>query len=145
MALISLIDEDRQWFKSHFGLEASETPLDISFCRHAIEEPTVFVVPDATKDARFAQNPIVTGDPGIRFYAGAPLKSPRGAQIGTLCVVDQLPRRPLRPTEEQMLADLAAIVIDQMELRLALRRAGRPDPTRDRTLDGSAGMLEVRQ
>lgn len=150
MALISLIDENRQWFKSHFGLDATETPLDISFCRHAIEEPNVFVVPDATKDARFAQNPAVTGEPGIRFYAGAPLKSPLGPQIGTLCVVDQLPRRPLRPTEEQMLADLAAIVIDQMELRLALRRAGRPDPTRARsldggTLDGSAGMLEVRQ
>jgi GAF domain-containing protein len=127
IALISLIDEARQWFKSHHGLDASETPLHVSFCRHAIENEGVFMVPDATKDDRFATNPLVTGDPGIRFYAGAPLRTPSGAQVGTLCVIDQLPRRALRATEQQMLTDLAAIVVDEMELRLALRQAQRQE------------------
>ena len=129
IALISLIDEHRQWFKSTHGIDATETPLHVSFCKHAIQQRDVFVIPDATKDDRFCKNEFVTGDPGIRFYAGAPLRSPLGSQIGTLCVVDKLPRRPLRLTEEQMLEDLAAIVIDQLELRLALRKAGRQDPT----------------
>lgn len=129
IALISLIDEHRQWFKSHYGLDATETPLHVSFCKHAIARREVFVIPDATKDERFAENSLVTGEPGIRFYAGAPLRSPLGCQIGTLCIIDKLPRRALQHTEQQMLADLAAMVIDQMELRLALRLAGRPDPT----------------
>jgi GAF domain-containing protein len=129
IALISLVDEHRQWFKSHHGLEVTETPLDVSFCKHAIENRHVFVVPDATKDERFTTNALVTGEPGIRFYAGAPLRTPLGTQIGTLCVIDNLPRRSMQPTEEQMLADLAALVIDQLELRLALRLAGKADPT----------------
>jgi GAF domain-containing protein len=132
IALISLLDENRQWFKSHYGIDATETPLHVSFCRHAIEHEGIFVVPDATKDNRFSNNSLVTGDPGIRFYAGAPLHTPDGAPVGTLCVIDKLPRRALMPTEEQMLADLAAMVVDEMELRFALRQAQRqahlPDP-----------------
>lgn len=123
IALISLIDETRQWFKSHYGLDATETPLCVSFCKHAIEDEGVFVVTDATQDERFATNALVTGAPGIRFYAGAPLRTPDGVQIGTLCVIDKLPRRPLLATERQMLTDLAAMVVDEMELRLALRQA----------------------
>ena len=125
IALISLIDENRQWFKSHHGLDASETPLHVSFCRHAIKRECVFVVPDATKDERFATNSLVTGDPGIRFYAGAPLRTPSGVQVGTLCVIDRLPRRALLPTEQQTLSDLAAVVVDEMELRFALKQARR--------------------
>jgi GAF domain-containing protein len=129
IALVSLIDETRQWFKSHYGLDGVETPLTVSFCKHAIEQEGVFVIPDATKDERFADNALVTGDPGIRFYAGAPLRAPSGAQIGTLCVIDTLPRRQFQISEKQILLDLAAVVIDEMELRLALRKLKHPDPS----------------
>ena len=128
IALISLVDETRQWFKSHHGLDASETPIHLSFCKHAIEGEGVFVVTDATKDERFALNSLVTSDPGIRFYAGAPLRTPTGVQVGTLCIIDRMPRRALLPTEQQMLADLAALVVDEMELRLALKQAIRQAP-----------------
>jgi GAF domain-containing protein len=125
IALISLIDEDRQWFKSHHGLDATETPLSESFCLHAVENgPGVFVVPDATRDDRFVDNPLVTGAPGIRFYAGAPLCTSSGARIGTLCVIDTLPRpRALSSSEKRALEDLAAVAIDEMELRRNLLRA----------------------
>ena len=142
IALISLVDETRQWFKSHHGLDASETPIHLSFCKHAIEEEGVFVVKDATKDERFAMNSLVTGDPGIRFYAGAPLRTPTGVQVGTLCVIDRRPRRALLPTEKQMLADLAALVVDEMELRLALRQIMRPvpmSPDSNVDVDGASG------
>lgn len=123
IALISLLDEERQWFKSHYGLDATETPMDVSFCKHAIEGDEVFTILDATKDDRFAENGLVTGDPGIRFYAGAPLRTPDGTKIGTLCVIDRMPRRSLRQSEKQILADVASVVVDEMELRLALRRS----------------------
>ena len=123
MALISLLDEDRQWFKSHFGLDTCETPTGISFCAHAIQSDAVLVIPDATKDPRFFQSPPVMGEPYVRFYAGAPLRTPGGVRIGTLCILDTLPRRALQNTEQQILTDLAALAVDEMELRLLKRQA----------------------
>lgn len=120
MALISLVDRDRQWFKSHLGLDASSTPRNISFCSHAIMEPDqVMEVPDAREDERFAANPLVVGDPGIVFYAGAPLLAPTGEAIGTLCIVDRQVRR-LTETQRLLLKGLAAQAMTQLEMRRSL-------------------------
>lgn len=109
VALISLVDEDRQWFKSRQGLEATETPRDVSFCGHAILDFDPLIIPDAHEDDRFLDNPLVTGEPKIRFYAGCPVALPDGSRVGTLCLVDQEPRE-LAKDDEAMLRDLAAIV-----------------------------------
>ena len=92
ISLVSLIDEDRQWFKSAQGLEATETPRDISFCGHAINQEGLFIIPNAIEDQRFHDNPLVTDAPNIRFYAGYTLKIREGLNIGTLCLIDQKPR-----------------------------------------------------
>jgi GAF domain-containing protein len=92
IALISLIDRDRQWFKARVGLDVCETSREISFCGHAILQPDLFEVLDATRDARFADNPLVVGAPFIRFYIGAPLQLPNGLTVGTLCLIDTRPR-----------------------------------------------------
>jgi PAS domain S-box-containing protein len=116
MALISLIDADRQWFKAAFGLDAKEMSRDVAFGAHAIMGPDLFVVPDATLDTRFAEYPLVTRDPKIRFYAGAPLITADGHALGTLCVIDQVPRT-LTAEQEDALRVLSAQVVSQLELR----------------------------
>lgn len=126
IALVSLVDAERQWFKARVGLDATETPRDISFCTHAICQDEVFVVEDATSDARFCDNPLVTGDPAIRFYAGAPLRTGDGIRMGTLCAIDTKPRR-ISAAEKQMLADLAAVIVEALEMRQLVSRAERAE------------------
>jgi GAF domain-containing protein len=117
IALLSLIDRERQWFKASIGLDVCETGRDISFCGHAILARDIMVVPDALEDPRFADNPLVTGEPGIRFYAGAPLVLPSGAALGTLCLIDRRPRT-LDAMELGILAtlrDLAVLELGRAE------------------------------
>lgn len=114
ICLISLVDVDRQWFKSKQGLKACETPREISFCGHAILDHPVLVVGDAKADARFADNPLVTGPPYIRFYAGCPIRSPDGERIGTLCLIHSKPRE-LPADDEVVLRDIAALVEDELK------------------------------
>jgi GAF domain-containing protein len=116
IALLSLIDENRQWFKAIVGLDVCETGRDISFCGHAILQPDLFVIPDSRIDARFADNPIVTGPPYVIFYAGAPLTVPSGHTIGTLCLIDHKPRT-LDATELAILTTLRDLLLEELNSR----------------------------
>lgn len=114
ISLVSLVDEDRQWFKSTQGLDASETPREISFCGHAINQDGLFIIPNAVEDVRFSDNPLVTAAPNIRFYAGYPLKLRQGVNLGTLCLIDSKPRH-LDEEDKQLLNDLGAMI--EQEIR----------------------------
>jgi len=121
IALVSLVDHDRQWFKSCYGWDERQTSRQVSFCTHALDSERAFVVPDATRDARFSENPLVTGPEHIRAYAGAPLRTREGFVLGTLCVLDREPRG-FTDLEIETLEDLAEVVVDELELRRALLR-----------------------
>lgn len=116
IALVSLVDTDRQWFKSRVGLDASETPREYAFCAHAIHFDRPMVVNDTHEDARFRDNPLVVGGPKIRFYGGAPLITPDRRRLGTLCVIDEQPRE-MSADEQEMLVEFARIVVDELEFR----------------------------
>jgi len=116
IALISLVDEDRQWFKSKVGMAASETPRQVAFCSVAIQQPDVLVVPDTLKDERFRDNPLVLSEPRIRFYAGAPLINEEGYALGTLCVIDRTPRE-ISEDQKEALQALSRLVLAQLEFR----------------------------
>src|SRR5437762_10216037 len=140
VAMISLIDSDRQWFKSRVGLSVSETPREVAFCNIAIQQSDLFIVPDATKDPRFSSNPFVVSDPKIRVYAGAPSTSSDGHPLGTLCVVDLVPRE-LTVNQQNALLALSRQVQAQfelrknlLELRAALQERDKAEAERDQTV-----------
>lgn len=126
IALISLVDHDRQWFKACVGVNTRQIERRIAFCAYTILQDDVMVVPDTHEDARFVANPLVAGEPHIRFYAGAPLRTPDGFNLGTLCIMDHRPRA-FNTTDRLCLADMAAVVMDQIQLRLAARKLARTE------------------
>ena len=131
IALISFIDHDRQWFKSVVGLGVRETARDAAFCAHAIWQDQIFEVPDATQDPRFADNPLVIGDPDIRFYAGQPLVNGEGLALGTLCAIDKVPRT-LSANQRTALDILARQVVVHLELRRTMADLRRLNDDKDR-------------
>lgn len=116
VALVSLVDAERQWFKSNQGLAATETSRDVSFCGHAVLEDAALVIPDTFEDERFADNPLVVDKPNIRFYAGRPLAAPDGSRVGTLCLIDRRPRT-LDAEDLELLDDLGAMVEDELAMQ----------------------------
>ena len=116
IALISLVDQDRQWFKAKVGVTVSETPRELAFCATAIRQTDLFVVPDTLNDERFRNNPLVTSEPNIRFYAGAPLINEEGFALGTICVIDRTPRE-FGSGQQAALKALSRLVLLQMEFR----------------------------
>jgi hypothetical protein len=142
IALLSLLDDHRQWFKSTVGVQVRETPLEMSICAHAIKQEDLFIVPDTLQDARFRENPMVVGEPHIRFYAGAPLINEDGFALGTLCVLDRQPRE-LDLEQKQALKSLRQLALKQMELRRNLQLL--KDALNDRTREEHARELELKR
>src|SRR5688572_21323414 len=145
MALISIVDADRQWFKSAHGLDARETSRDVSFCGHVVTNNRELIVGDAQEDQRFADNPLVTGAPHVRFYAGIPLRSRDGLVLGTLCALDRKPRE-LAPEQRRLLEALAQQVTAQLELRrrnLELEEHDRVHKELQTRLEGSLREKEL--
>src|SRR5258708_5814820 len=142
MAFLSLVDDHRQWFKSKVGVEVRETPLESSICAHAIADgrEDLFIVPDTLQDPRFRENPLVVHEPGIRFYAGAPLIDDDGFGLGTLCVVDRQPRE-LDEEQKVALKSLRRLAVGQMELRRNL--VWLKEALNDRTKEEHAKELEL--
>lgn len=120
IVLMSLVDKDRQWFKAKSGISLNETCRNLSFCTHAIMQRDVMIVPDAREDIRFKDNELVTGEPHIRFYAGAPLIMPAGIILGTLCVIDMKPRDDFSAIQSADLADFATVISHIIELRVTV-------------------------
>lgn len=116
IAMISLVDDSRQWLKSTQGLSTTETPREISFCASAIQSPEIMEVPNAMEDPRFARNPLVLGEPYIRYYCGAPLVMRNGARIGTLCIIDTESREPISYGKRLLLKELTQQAIREIEL-----------------------------
>jgi two-component system, NtrC family, sensor kinase len=142
MAMLSLVDDHRQWFKSRVGVQVRETPRETSICVHAIQQGELFIVPDTLKDARFEKNPLVVNEPRIRFYAGAPLINEDGFALGTVCVVDREPRE-LNDEQKQALKSLARLALGQMELRQNLKLL--KEALNDRTREEHARELELKR
>ncbi|NJL45211.1 MAG: GAF domain-containing protein [Leptolyngbyaceae cyanobacterium SM2_3_12] len=142
IAVISLLDTHRQWFKAKIGLDVCETSRDVSFCAHAILQPEILVVPDALEDPRFCDNPLVTGEPRIRFYAGSPLITPDGYTLGTLCIIDHHPR-VLTEAQIEALKALSRQVVAQLELKLSLQELRREMGERRQLEASQQGLINL--
>ncbi|WP_174365987.1 GAF domain-containing protein [Deinococcus sp. JMULE3] len=138
IALVTLVDQDRQWFKACLGLDLRQTDRSVSFCTYTIQSDGVMVILDATRDPLFEHNPLVTGAPHIRFYAGAPLVTPDGFRLGSLCVIDQRPRETFPESDRALLTDLAQSVVTELELRFTQR-------TLTQEAEARAGLLRTVQ
>ena len=142
MAMLSLLDDRRQWYKSKVGVEIRETPRSTSICAHAIQQGDLFIVPDALADSRFRDSPLVTGEPHIRFYAGMPLINEDGFALGTICVVDREPR-VLDEDQKNALKSLGRLALAQMELRMNLQLL--KEALNDRTQEEHAREKELKR
>lgn len=144
MSTVSLIDRERQWFKARYGVTGTETPREYAFCDHAIKGDGVYVVTDATKNPLFSDNPLVTGAPDIRFYAGAPLITSDNFKLGTLCVIDTAPRdHGLSADHQRILELLARMVVNALESRRATMRAQHQGRMMTRMAEGMVGLSQA--
>lgn len=142
MAMLSLVDDHRQWFKSKVGVQVRETSKEVSICAHAIQQNDLFIVPDTLQDPRFRDSPLVTSEPHIRFYAGAPLINDDGYALGTLCVLDREPRE-LDAAQKEAINALGRLALRQMELRMNLRLL--KEALNDRTREEHAREMELKR
>ena len=142
ICLVTLVAAERQWFKANAGLAATETGRDVSFCGHAILKPEILVVPDARRDERFHDNPLVTGAPFIRFYAGAPIRLPNGYTVGTVCAISPEPREGFAPEDAALLDGLARLALGLISVRGLRRELDRERAERQRAL-GALDLLDA--